>query len=196
MSSASATMGAQVAEHDDHMWGSELTEESDLEDDGLKSVKRNLDDTDDENAGKAKRRKVASAPIEGKANIAEIATRVQSTAEGAAIWSKAMKKLSGTQKESVLQNPEAFKVWVWRHQLQWRFLPAQNSGKSREYDIPAADAVLTTVENAGHIDAQYLVMTRIGKVMHQISEIKEDLRGDAEYNFRERAKKLLVKWGV
>ncbi|KAJ7804373.1 hypothetical protein B0H14DRAFT_2884499 [Mycena olivaceomarginata] len=125
--------------------------------------------------------------------MAEIAKKVQSTDKGLAIWSKVVKKLSTSHRESVLQNPEAFRVWVWRQQLQWRFLPTR---KSREYDIPAADAVFTTVEQAGHIDPQYLAITKMGKVMYRISEIKEVLRGDAEYNFRDRAKKLVVKWGV
>ncbi|KAJ7803270.1 hypothetical protein B0H14DRAFT_3778311 [Mycena olivaceomarginata] len=130
-----------------------------------------------------------------------------------AIWSKAVKKLSTTHRDSVLQNPEAFRVRVWRQQLQWQFLP---TGKSREdvgiviqhvpicadsvsekmKDIPAADAVFTTIEQAGHIDPQYRAITKMGKVMYQISEIKEVLRGDAEYNFRDRAKKLVVKWGL
>ncbi|KAJ7683488.1 hypothetical protein B0H14DRAFT_3059321 [Mycena olivaceomarginata] len=125
--------------------------------------------------------------------MAEIAKKVQSTDKGLAIWSKAVKKLSTTHRDSVLQNPEAFRVWVWRQQLQWQFLP---TGNSREDDIPAADAVFTTIEQAGHIDPQYLAITKMGKVMYRISEIKEVLRGDAEYNFRDRAKKLVVKWGL
>ncbi|KAJ7467255.1 hypothetical protein B0H11DRAFT_2029414 [Mycena galericulata] len=138
--------------------GSELTEESEDEEDGeddipippversvdleeggsnsLTSKKRKLDDTDlkrpDTDADddeKAKKRKVASVPNEGKANrntVAEIATRVRSTTKGAEVWAKA-EQLLGTEKEYLFQNPEAFEVWVRRHQLQWRFL------MSREY---------------------------------------------------------------
>jgi hypothetical protein len=59
MSSASATTEAQVADDDDHMWGSELTEESDPEDDRSGSIKRNLD-------GKPLKRKLGSKSISSR----------------------------------------------------------------------------------------------------------------------------------
>ncbi|KAJ7498294.1 hypothetical protein B0H11DRAFT_1997322 [Mycena galericulata] len=192
--------------------GSELTEESEDEEDGeddipippversvdleeggsnsLTSKKRKLDDTDVDDDEKAKKRKVASVPNEGKANrntVAEIATRVRSTTKGAEVWAKA-EQLLGTEKEYLFQNPEAFEVWVRRHQLQWRFL------MSREYDILTVNALFTAVEESHHIDSRCLLATKIRKVMHQISRIEDDVPGDDEYNFRQRARDLVVRW--
>ncbi|KAJ7082124.1 hypothetical protein C8R44DRAFT_823154 [Mycena epipterygia] len=92
-------------------------------------------------------------------------------------------------------DPEALKVREWRHKLQKTFLSSNNKSMAKEEEMPAVDALFTTVEGYQNMNIDYLTFSKIGKVMRHIHLLDaHKVPRDEEFNFRERAKALVDKW--
>ncbi|GLB44947.1 putative PWWP domain containing protein [Lyophyllum shimeji] len=90
-------------------------------------------------------------------------------------------------------DPEAVKVREWRHRLQKAFL--SNKTTPEDADMPALDALFSTVESYHAMSVAYLQFSKIGKVMRHITLLPEDrVPRDAEFRFRERARALVERW--
>ncbi|TFK92545.1 hypothetical protein K466DRAFT_581779 [Polyporus arcularius HHB13444] len=95
--------------------------------------------------------------------------------------------------DDLSNDPEATKVWRWRHKLQKVFL--NSKAVPKEEEMPAMDELFSTLENYPNMTMQYLLFSKIGKVMRHISVLPyEKVPRDDEFKFQERAKVLLDKW--
>jgi len=88
-------------------------------------------------------------------------------------------------------DPEATRIKAVRHQLQKAFL-----GKTGplEAEMLESDTVFKDLESKD-ISIEYLSYSKIGKVMRHIASLDAiTIPRDGEFNFRERAGQLVVKW--
>ncbi|RPD58669.1 hypothetical protein L227DRAFT_504863 [Lentinus tigrinus ALCF2SS1-6] len=148
--------------------------------------------------------KPRATPVKGKKNGPKSKAVVESEDEGAGnggheSTSKRSsppptKKAKRSKEDDALANdPEANKVREWRHKLQKAFLNPNLVPKEEE--IPALDQLFSTVENYPHMTMEYLLFSKIGKVMRHIYILPDDrVPRDDEFKFRERAKVLVDKW--
>ncbi|KAJ7150154.1 hypothetical protein C8R43DRAFT_1006439 [Mycena crocata] len=91
-------------------------------------------------------------------------------------------------------DPEALQVREWRHKLQKTFL-SNKSAAPNEDEMPAVDALFTTVEGFQNMTIGYLTFSKIGKVMRHIHLLEpHKVPRDDEFKFRDRAKALVDKW--
>ncbi|KAJ7633868.1 hypothetical protein DFH06DRAFT_1303285 [Mycena polygramma] len=94
--------------------------------------------------------------------------------------------------EPLKSDPEALKVREWRHKLQKTFL---RNALPKEEEMPAVDSLLATVEGYQNMNIEYLMFSKIGKVMRHITLLEPGkVPRDEEFKFRERAKALVDKW--
>lgn len=89
-------------------------------------------------------------------------------------------------------DPDAQIVRRWRHRLQKMFL---TDGKPQAEDMPQAGQILSDVENYPNMKIEYLVYSKIGKVISRIAKFPEIPRED-EYHIKERAMTLYRKWSA
>ncbi|KAF8069854.1 hypothetical protein FPV67DRAFT_1753421 [Lyophyllum atratum] len=102
-------------------------------------------------------------------------------------------KEEGDEESKMSADSEALKVREWRHRLQKAFLSSKTTPE--ETDMPALDALFTTVEQHENMTVAYLQFSKIGKVMRHITLLTEDrVPLDGEYRFRERARALVERW--
>ncbi|KAH9940371.1 uncharacterized protein BXZ73DRAFT_42783 [Epithele typhae] len=94
---------------------------------------------------------------------------------------------------ALAKDPEALKVREWRHRLQKAFLNSKVVPKDE--DMPALDELFTQVQTYPKMSMEYLLFSKIGKVMRHINALPDDkVPRDAEFRFRERSKVLVDKW--
>ncbi|KAJ7663388.1 hypothetical protein DFH06DRAFT_348191, partial [Mycena polygramma] len=91
-------------------------------------------------------------------------------------------------------DPEAVKVREWRHKLQKTFL-STNKAPPKAAEMPTVDILFTTVEEYQKMNIEYLMFTKIGKVMRHITLLDQcKVPRDDEFKFRHRAQALIDKW--
>ncbi|RDX55244.1 hypothetical protein OH76DRAFT_880528 [Lentinus brumalis] len=189
-------------------------EEADEDVDKKKKVKKRKRDSDaapPKAKSKAKKSstepapKLRAAPAKGKKNGPKSKAVVESEDEGAADGERegtskrtspppTKKAKRDKEDDDPLNNdPEATKVREWRHKLQKAFLNSKVVPKEEE--MPALDQLFSTVENYPNMTMEYLLFSKIGKVMRHIYVLADEkVPRDDEFKFRERAKVLVDKW--
>lgn len=191
-------------------------EEPDDDEDKKKKTKKRKRDSDVAPAkSKAKAKKASAEPAsrskatsaKGKKNGPKSKAMVESEDEGGAEAenesaskrtspppTKKAKRDKEEDADSPLNSdPEALKVREWRHKLQKAFLNQKVIPKEEE--MPALDQLFSTVENYSNMTMEYLLFSKIGKVMRHIHVLTDDkVPRDDEFKFRERAKVLVDKW--
>lgn len=187
-----------------------IEEEANAEIDELESEH----DDDDSTKAKSKKRKrasevtssrtkKASAPVKPKRNGTKSKAMIESEDEGDAgdddderqkvRQASPPNKKAKRDEDPLATDPEAIKVRTWKHRLQRSFL--SNRGPPREEDIPALDNLFSVVENYDNMNIQYLLFSKIGKVMRHIAVLSpDDVPRDGDFHFRDRAKALVEKW--
>ena len=106
-------------------------------------------------------------------------------------------------------DPEALRIKNWRHELQRTFLTTGQVREEVRYtlclifppsrahrswkDIPACDEIFTHLEDYDEMTLEYLVFSKIGKVLRHIGN-KSELPRQEEFRFQERAKALVEHW--
>ncbi|KAI0743661.1 hypothetical protein C8Q80DRAFT_1220598 [Daedaleopsis nitida] len=151
--------------------------------------------------------KPRTTPAKGKKNGPKSKAVVESEDEGGAEGERESKnkraspppnKKAKRDKEedvdpALLNDPEALKVRDWRHKLQKAFLNPKAVPKEEE--MTGFDQLFSTVENYPNMTTEYLLFSKIGKVMRHINALSVDrVPRDDEFKFRERAKVLVDKW--
>ncbi|KAJ7940086.1 hypothetical protein B0H13DRAFT_1850279 [Mycena leptocephala] len=95
-----------------------------------------------------------------------IAAKVRATQRGAKVWAKLEQAFLGNDKEYLLQDADALRVWLWRYKLQRRFFPRQVIQEAHIARLPkesdTVDRLFTTMERYGHIDIRDLKCPRKG----------------------------------
>ncbi|TBU24649.1 hypothetical protein BD311DRAFT_552860 [Dichomitus squalens] len=191
-------------------------EPDDDEDKKKKTTKKRKRDSDAAPAKSKAKAKKASAepankakatPAKGKKNGPKSKALVESEDEGAAEGEnegaskrtspppakKAKRDKEDDVDPALLNDPEALKVREWRHKLQKAFL--NQKAVPKEEEMPALDQLFSTVENYPNMTMEYLLFSKIGKVMRHIHVLSDDkVPRDDEFKFRERAKVLVDKW--
>ncbi|KAI0708924.1 hypothetical protein C8T65DRAFT_203956 [Cerioporus squamosus] len=189
-------------------------EEADDDEDKKKKTKKRKRDSDAAPAkAKSKAKKSSSepatkpraTPAKGKKNGPKSKAVVESEDEGAADGERestskrtspppTKKAKRDKEDEDPLNNdPEATKVREWRHKLQKAFLNSKVVPKEEE--MPQLDQLFSTVENYPNMTMEYLLFSKIGKVMRHIHVLSDEkVPRDDEFKFRERAKVLVDKW--
>ncbi|KAJ6553308.1 hypothetical protein B0H19DRAFT_1156151 [Mycena capillaripes] len=169
---------------------------------------------------KAKQPKATKAKKGGKAKKSKAAVESEdeageeAEAEGEEDEKRASKKPKVTEESSAKleSDPEALKVREWRHKLQ-KTLLGSNKALPKEEEMPAIDALFTTIEGYQTMSIEYLTVrsrcfsaqlrlcseciqfSKIGKVMRHINLLEPGkVPRDDEYKFRDRAKALVEKW--
>lgn len=84
----------------------------------------------------------------------------------------------------------AVKCREWRHKLQKAFL---TKSLPDEKEAPTYDKIFKEMEEFEH-QANWLVPSKLPKVVKRIATIKEDIPRDSEFNFKSRASALVEKW--
>ncbi|KAJ6517310.1 hypothetical protein C8R47DRAFT_1086941 [Mycena vitilis] len=157
-----------------------------------------------EKAGKKRKRAASPAPKAAKAKRGgkgkKSKATVESEDEGAEAEAETGREEGANKKvktgDGAAANPEAdpdaLKVREWRHKLQKTFL-----GKAlpKEEEMPAVDALFATVEGFQNMSIEYLMFSKIGKVMRHIHLLEPGkVPRDDDFKFRDRAKALVDKW--
>ncbi|KAJ7699198.1 hypothetical protein B0H14DRAFT_3035975 [Mycena olivaceomarginata] len=112
---------------------------------------------------------------------------------------RTMKKKGSVESSSVTSTSElpggdghAFQVRKWRYDLQRTFL---GNLVPKSEDIAKADAKLNAIEGFSAMSLDYLVFSKLPKVLRHIHRLSaSQVPGDEQYNFRHRAGALVEKW--
>ncbi|KAJ7664661.1 hypothetical protein DFH06DRAFT_326370 [Mycena polygramma] len=154
-----------------------------------------------EKAGKKRKRAPSPAPKATKAKRGGKGKKSKATVESEDEGGEAEREEGGANKKaktvdgsavSPEADPDALKVREWRHKLQKTFL-----GKAlpKEEEMPTVDALFATVEGFQNMSIEYLMFSKIGKVMRHIHLLEPGkVPRDDEFKFRDRAKALVDKW--
>ncbi|KIM71922.1 hypothetical protein PILCRDRAFT_830073 [Piloderma croceum F 1598] len=102
------------------------------------------------------------------------------------------KKKKAKHNDTLEGDEEAIRVRTWRHKLQKAFL---SKGMPMPDDMHELNTLLTCIEQYDNMTIQYLLSSRILKVMRHITLLDEEkMPRNAEYNFLGRAQVLVDKW--
>ncbi|KAG9040641.1 hypothetical protein FS837_000370, partial [Tulasnella sp. UAMH 9824] len=93
--------------------------------------------------------------------------------------------------DPLINDHEAQRLRDLRHRLQRGFL--ENGNPPQAADMPLLDQIFTNVENYPNLTIEYLLYSKLGKVIRYITKLS-DIPRDDEFHFKERAKTLLFKW--
>ncbi|KAJ7702910.1 hypothetical protein B0H14DRAFT_2977579 [Mycena olivaceomarginata] len=112
---------------------------------------------------------------------------------------RTMKKTGSAESSSATSKSElpgedghAFQVRKWRYDLQRTFL---GNLVPKSEDIAKADAKLNAIEGFSAMSLDYLVFSKLPKVLRHIHRLSaSQVPGDEQYNFRHRAGALVEKW--
>ncbi|KAJ7859871.1 hypothetical protein B0H13DRAFT_1901278 [Mycena leptocephala] len=87
---------------------------------------------------------------------------------------------------------KALQVRTWRRKLQKIFLDKAAPNLQK---MPEMDAEFTAIENFEGMTLDYLVFSKLPKVLRHIHRLKQSqVPRDEDYNFRSRANALVEKW--
>ncbi|KAJ7219657.1 hypothetical protein B0H12DRAFT_1241466 [Mycena haematopus] len=108
---------------------------------------------------------------------------------------KSLRLAAARERAKIEADPEAMKVREWRLKLQI-FLRFLSSNKVLlDDEMPAMDALFTTVEGYRNMTVEYLQYSKISKVMRHIHRLDAiNVPRDEEFHFRDRAQALVDKW--
>lgn len=185
-----ALMNAYKTAQDPDQWEAENAENQDRNraaDDGADQ----LDDSDDEvetggkTGGKRKRKSDSKGQNDGDKKKAKTSAKdSKAKGKGADKNGKSKGKDSEDKSEGMLKTKE------WRNKLQKAFLQGTlpTSAQAAEFD-----KVFSDMEAFDH-KQEWLVPTKLPKVVKKIAAIKDDIPGDAEYKFKSRSLKLIDQW--
>jgi len=180
-------MNAYKTAQDPDQWEAENAENQDrmrAADDGADQ----LDDSEDEvetggkTGGKRKRKSDAKAQNEGDKKKAK--------GGNAKAKGKAADKSKGKSKDSEDKSEGMLKTKEWRNKLQKAFLQGSLPTSAQAVEF---DKVFTDMETFDH-KQEWLVPTKLPKVVKKIAAIKDEIPGDAEYKFKTRSLALIDQW--
>ncbi|KAJ7930224.1 hypothetical protein B0H13DRAFT_1859060 [Mycena leptocephala] len=130
-----------------------------------------------------------------KSKIDEIAAKMRSSPKGAEVWEKLEKRFRNGNQGYLLEDPEALRAWVWRDMLQHRFFRIEDvrvpnedvhivlllfswhcgwSALGQTQKILAVDELFRTIERCYNMILRCLTVSKVGKVMYQISLLEEE----------------------
>lgn len=153
------------------------------------------EDEEDEPPKPARKRKApASAPAPKKPKVRGYSARADPQADSVEkpeeVEERALRMRCGCLRTV---DPATKRVREWRHKLQRFFL--SKDGVMDAADMENQDATFKTVESYEDMTPEQLKTTKVGKVMKRINQLP-DIPRDDEFHFRERAGKLVVRWGA